>query len=94
MDNHGSSDITLVHRFTGSKTLEQKLWQSGSDFPSEMMVTQDKGYLICGYSNSSGGDIPDHYGSGFSNDIVIIKTDSLGNILWSKIWEHRVMMAF
>ena len=85
LDNHGSSDITLVR----TDSLGQKLWSKsygspGSDFPSEMMVTQDKGYLICGYSNSSGGDIPDHYGSGFSNDIVLIKTDSLGNILWSK----------
>lgn len=84
-DNHGSSDITLVR----TDSLGQKLWSKsygspGTDFPSEMMVTRDKGYLICGYSNSSGGDIPDHYGSGFSNDIVIIKTDSLGNVLWSK----------
>lgn len=84
-DNHGSSDMTLVR----TDSLGQKLWSKsygspGDDFPSEFMVTQDMGYLICGYSNSSGGDIPGHYGSGFSNDIIIIKTDSLGNIQWSK----------
>ncbi|MBK9457404.1 MAG: hypothetical protein IPO24_18355 [Bacteroidetes bacterium] len=49
-----------------------------------MMVNSKICHPICGYSNSSGGDIPDHYGSGFSNDIIIIKTDSLGNIQWTK----------
>ena len=44
----------------------------------------DGGFLITGESLSSGGDIPGHYGDGFSNDGIVIKTDSLGNVLWSK----------
>jgi len=86
-DNHspGKSDLMLVR----TDSLGQKIWSKsygspGSDFPSSFMVTKDKGYLLCGYSNAEGGDIPNHYGTGFSDDIIIIKTDSLGNILWSK----------
>lgn len=86
-DNHGPnySDLMLVR----TDSLGQKLWSKcygspGDDFPASFMVTKDKGYLLLGYSNSEGGDVPDHYGTGFSHDIIIIKTDSLGNILWSQ----------
>lgn len=84
-DNHGDTDIILVR----TDSLGQKIWSKCyggpyNDFSSNFITTKDNGYLLCGYSNGSGGDIPGHYGSSFSDDVVVIKTDSMGNILWSK----------
>lgn len=84
-DSHGDADIILVR----TDSLGQKIWSKSyggpyNDFSSNFIATKDNGYLLCGYSNGSGGDIPGHYGSSFTDDIVVVKTDSSGNILWSK----------
>ena len=37
----------------------------------------DNGYIICGYTSS--------YGHG-GKDVLVVKIDSLGNILWAKAY--------
>ncbi len=84
-DNHGNTDLMLVRTDSmGDKIWSRSYGSPGYETFESFMPTMDGGYLICGHSPSSGGDIPGHYGSGFSNDGIVIKTDSMGNVLWSK----------
>lgn len=58
---------------------------SGEEPAPGLKQTSDGGYVIAGYSNGSGGDIPFQYvSSPFAYDGFVIKTDSLGNVQWSK----------
>ncbi len=50
---------------------------SGDDIYRDLLLTKDGGYLSVGFSNS--------FGSG-DNDIFLLKTDSSGNVLWSKTY--------
>lgn len=54
---------------------------SGNDFARFSQNTNDGGYIIVGYSNSSNGDVTNNYG-GF--DMWAVKIDSLGTIQWQK----------
>ena len=44
----------------------------------------DGGFIAGGTSTSSDGDVTLHYGSFVGNDIWIVKTDSVGNLIWEK----------
>ncbi|MBK9097587.1 MAG: T9SS type A sorting domain-containing protein [bacterium] len=46
------------------------------DWGRDLVETPDGGYLIVGITTS--------FSVGFSNDIYLIKTDSMGNVLWAK----------
>jgi photosystem II stability/assembly factor-like uncharacterized protein len=46
------------------------------DWGRDLVETPDGGYLIVGITTS--------FSIGFSNDIYLIKTDSIGNVLWAK----------
>jgi hypothetical protein len=46
------------------------------------IATSDGGFLFTGQSTHAGGDIPFHYGDVFAHDANVIKTDSIGNIMW------------
>ncbi len=55
----------------------------GADYFSDIIHTQDNGFLITAESLSEGGDIPFHYfGDMGSTDVVIYKLDSLLNLQW------------
>lgn len=84
---NGESDYCLMKIDKSGNVLWEKFYGSitGSDLLESMLPTLDGGYLLTGFTNGSGGDIPFHYGSGFTNDAIIIKTDSLGEILWLKV---------
>jgi hypothetical protein len=60
-------------------------WQQcfgGSDQDVAMdMVAMDNGYLILGYTYSDDGDVSNNHGS---NDVWLVRIDSLGNLLWEK----------
>ena len=82
---HGSTDLFLLKTNSSGDTLWSKCYGSpGSDQFSSILHTEDNGFLITGSSYYSGGDIPSHYGV-LSTDIILIKTDSIGNILWLKV---------
>jgi len=86
-DNHGSLDLMLVKTDSNGNKLWSKCYGSpGFENFESFLPTQDGGYLISGYSSSSGGDIPYHYGDGFSYDALIMKTDSEGNTEWVKVF--------
>ena len=71
-------DVYLL-KIDGNGTL---LWSksfggSGDDRGNSVAQTSDGGYIIAGYTNS--------YGAG-SYDIYLIKTDSIGDTLWTKTY--------
>jgi hypothetical protein len=47
------------------------------DYGRSVLQTSDGGYVVAGYTNSFGAD---------SSDVYWFKTDSLGNILWTRIY--------
>lgn len=82
--NHGSFDAWMVRTdFTGNvlskKCIGGKGWEDVFDF----VEMPDKGFLMCGVSSSDtiNGIVTGNHG-GF--DGWIVRTDSAGNIIWSK----------
>lgn len=85
-DFHGNTDFYLMETDADGNLLWEKCYGSpGFEEIEGFIATSDKGFLIQGRSRSVGGDIPFHYGDGFTTDAVIIKTDSTGTIEWVKI---------
>jgi hypothetical protein len=50
-----------------------------------MMATDDGGYIMGGSSSYADTNVYVHYGSFMDNDIFLIKVDSLGNKVWTKV---------
>lgn len=50
-----------------------------SDLAQAIQQTTDGGYIICGFSNSVSGEVTGNHGG---YDYWVVKTDSIGNILW------------
>jgi hypothetical protein len=72
----GSEDVYLLKINTDGDTLWTKTFGGpGIDYGHCVRQTEDQGYIIAGHTNS--------YGSGL-NDIYLIKTDILGDTLWTK----------
>ena len=72
----GESDIYLVR----TDSLGNKIWDKTyggitQDEGWSVEITSDKGFIICGNTDS--------YGAGYS-DLYLIKTDSLGDTLWTR----------
>jgi hypothetical protein len=62
------------------------LWQnclggSYNDEPYDVLETEDGGFLIIGYTNSSDGDVSLFYGFW---DIWVVKLDAIGELLWDR----------
>ncbi|MBK6732366.1 MAG: hypothetical protein IPG60_15895 [Bacteroidetes bacterium] len=77
--------IIVSTDYNGNKLWSKSYGGPGVDETEGFIATLDGGYLLTGSTNGSGGDIPFHYGSGFTNDAIVIKTDSMGEILWLKV---------
>jgi hypothetical protein len=67
------------------------LWQKcygGSYYEGGFKITEtDDGYIIAAFSESNDGDVTGHHGPGGDNtnpDIWVVKTDTLGEIVWQK----------
>jgi hypothetical protein len=68
----------LLTNFSKAQTRFQTTFGGSlNEFCFSAKQTNDKGFVLAGYTNS--------YGTG-GNNFYIIKTDSLSNILWSKIY--------
>jgi len=61
-------------------SFEKTYGGSDDDIGIDRIILND-GYLITGSSYSNDFDIPSNYGE---NDVLLIKTDLAGNLLWSK----------
>ncbi len=57
---------------------------SGDDTPRSVVLTEDGGFAILGYSNSTDGDLA--HKSLSVNDYWLLRTDASGEVLWSKTY--------
>jgi hypothetical protein len=81
----GGGDIWLLRIDGNGNLLWEKCYGSSqSDVPMSVAVTPDNGFIILGATNGSDDDVPFHYGDFFSFDWLVIKTDSVGSLQWSK----------
>jgi hypothetical protein len=62
-------------------TWEKNYGGSANDFLNSVIHTHDGGYLLVGHSGSSDFDCDTSYGS---HDFFVIKTDSVGQVVWKK----------
>jgi hypothetical protein len=73
-----SADVYLVKTNANGDTLWTRTFGgNGNDYGYDIKQTGDNGYIIVGSTNS--------FGAG-GNDIFVVKTNSNGNILWSKTY--------
>lgn len=80
--NKGNSDIWLVKIDQSGNLLWEKTF-GGTEFDDAkgLDVTSDGGFVIAGNSKSIDGDVTENKGE---NDLWVIKTDALGNIVYQK----------
>jgi len=65
----------------GSIQWENSYGGGGDDYGSDIRQTRDGGYVMCGYSNSTDGDVTGNHGD---FDYWVVKIDSVGNLQWQK----------
>ncbi len=84
-DNHGLIDFWAVRINAIGDIIWQKCFGgSKADEFFSMSTIGDQGFIFCGTSASSDGDVSIHYGSEYYPDIWIVKTDTIGAIDWQK----------
>lgn len=74
------SDAYVVRLNTNGDTLwtfRQNIGLSKKDLFYKVIVASDGGFVMCGYTNSI---------TGISDDILIVKINSSGQLLWTKTW--------
>ncbi|MFZ1824012.1 MAG: hypothetical protein WAU21_00305 [Chitinophagales bacterium] len=81
--------ISIVCTFNFSLAQDPEIiWEhtyggNDDDFVNKVLQTEDGGFLLGGYTYSIDGDILINQGL---KDILLIKTDSIGNLEWSKTY--------
>ncbi len=81
----GGIDIWLLRiDATGNLLWQKNYGSTQSDNPISIANTPDHGFIMLGSTNGNDGDVPFHYGGFFSLDWLVVKTDSMGNVQWSK----------
>jgi hypothetical protein len=80
--NHGALDFWLIKLSgTGSLTWQKQYGGTKDDGANSLSLTNDGGFMLVGTSSSTNGDV---IGSHGKIDGWVIKTDSSGNVQWSK----------
>jgi hypothetical protein len=80
--NHGENDFWILKvDAQGNIQWEKCFGGSKDDIPYSILVTDDRGFIIAGSSESNDGDLTGNHGK---EDAWIVKLDSLGNIEWQK----------
>ena len=79
-----TSDVWVVKLDTAGNIQWQKcLGGSMDDAAYSVQQTNDRGYIIAGYTFSNDGDVSGNHGPGLP-DYWIVKLDTVGNIQWQK----------
>ncbi len=80
---NGQADDYWVVKTDALGNIEWEQDYGGSNYEQlhDLQQTVDGGYILAGWSQSSNGDVSNHYGGG---DYWVVKTDALGNIEWEK----------
>ena len=82
--NHGNYDgYILKLNANGVVLWERLVGGSGFDFPYSIRQTDDGGYMVVGYSNST--DIPGQTYHGGEWDVYILKLNADGDVLWQRL---------
>lgn len=68
----------------GQNTWVKTFWGSGDDKSTSIIQTNDGGFIIAGFTSSDDGTFKDMNID--SLDFFVIKTDSLGSLIWKKIY--------
>lgn len=80
--NHGDYDYWVVKLNPNGNIDWQKTYGgTGSDIAYAVDLTNDGGYIICGSTGSTDGDVTVNHGP---LDVWVIKISSLGNLEWQK----------
>ncbi|MFH2143948.1 MAG: T9SS type A sorting domain-containing protein [Bacteroidota bacterium] len=79
--NHGDTDFLIIK----TNAIGDTIWTNtlgGSDYdrPESIIQTSDYNFVVAGYTNSTDGDISNHYNS---DDYWIVKLDNNGQLLWN-----------
>jgi len=65
---------------------------TNGDGPNEILQTSDAGYIFAGTTDSNDGNVSGNHGN---NDIWVVKTDSVGTLLWQRCyggsWDERAI---
>ncbi len=76
----GNSDVYVIKTNSGGDTIWTKTFGGiMADFGNDIQQTTDGGYIIVGTTYS-------FYGTGNTSDVYLIKTNSVGDTLWSKMF--------
>lgn len=83
--NYGEEDC-IVYKINSSGDV---LWYSiiggtHSERANSIIQTFDGGYIFTGKSNSIDGEFVDHIGTSEYYDLIVVKLNSLGEVLWVK----------
>ena len=71
-------------RADGSVEWQKKLGGSGGNQGTSIVQTSDGGYAMYGFTSSSNsGDVGQNHGD---HDLWLVRMDSLGNMLWNKLY--------
>ncbi len=82
--NYGKTDYWLFQTDENGQIIWEKTYGgSDEDYPSNMLPTPDGGFMLFGHTYSTDGDVVGNHGDG---DWWLVKTDSLGHILWSRCY--------
>ncbi|MBN2682223.1 MAG: T9SS type A sorting domain-containing protein [Bacteroidales bacterium] len=80
--NNGSYDIWFVKLDNSGNIQWQKcIGGTNDDYAYFIQQTIDNGYIVAGYTWSNDGDISGNNGN---EDMLIVKLDNSGNIIWQK----------
>ena len=81
-NNHGGCDYWLIKTDANANIQWQKCFGgSCDDGLGGLTLTSDSGFLCCGHSCSTDGDVTGNHGG---NDFWVIKVDKNGNLKWEK----------
>ncbi len=83
--NHGGGDFWLIKlNSLGSLQWQKSYGGTDHEIAYSIKQTSDGGFITTGTSYYADGDVTNHHGSSFATDVWVVKTDSLGTLIWEK----------